>query len=59
MMGNPANVADLPLPRSLMGLKTEVQERHIIRKDGTSVYGLVYGSPIFDTTGKLIAAISL
>jgi PAS domain S-box-containing protein len=55
MQGNPAIVSDLPLPRSLRGLKTDPQERHIIRKDGTSVYGLVYGSPIFDTAGKLIA----
>ena len=54
LQGNPATIADLPLPRSLMGLKT-FQERHLIRKDGTSVYGLIYGSPIFDAEGRVIA----
>ena len=54
MQGNLSVIADLPLPRSLMGLKT-IQERRILRKDGTSVYGLMYGSPIFDNVGKLIA----
>jgi len=55
MQGVPAKSENLPLSRSLAGLKTDVQERHIIRKDGTSVYGLVYGSPIFDTAGRVIA----
>jgi sigma-B regulation protein RsbU (phosphoserine phosphatase) len=41
MQGKPAIFGELPLPRSLMGLKTDPQERHIIRKDGTSVYGLI------------------
>ena len=55
MQGNPGIFEELPLPRSLRGLKTEPQERRIVRKDGTSVYELVYGSPIFDVTGKVIA----
>jgi PAS domain S-box-containing protein len=55
MQGNPATIEELPLFRSLMGLKTDPQERRIIRKDGTSVYELVYGSPIFDAAGKVIA----
>lgn len=53
--GRPSNLEDLPLALSLRGVRTEGEERYIIRKDGTIRYELVNSTPIFDDNGKIIA----
>ncbi len=55
MEGNPGKLEELPLVRSLMGIKTEAEERYIIRKDGSIRYELVYGFPILNEAGQIIA----
>jgi PAS domain S-box-containing protein len=55
MQGNLGSTADLPLPGALRGLRTDGEERYIIRKDGSLRNELVYASPIYDTDGNLIA----
>jgi PAS domain S-box-containing protein len=46
---------ELPLARSLMGLRTEGEERYIRRKDGTIRYELVNATPIMDGEGQIVA----
>jgi PAS domain S-box-containing protein len=53
--GKEGFLEELPLVRSLKGIKTEGEERCIIRKDGTIRYELVSGAPIFDNNGQVIA----
>jgi PAS domain S-box-containing protein len=53
--GDAGAVEDLPLPRALRGETTLNVERHIIRKDGTSRWGLASGVPIRDAHGELLA----
>jgi len=55
LFGRPGTFEELALPKSLMGKKTENEERYIICKDGTIRYGLVNGFPIFDDEGRIIA----
>jgi PAS domain S-box-containing protein len=55
LQGKEEFLEELPLVRSLKGIKTEGEERYIIRKDGTIRYELVSGAPIFDDAGQLIA----
>jgi PAS domain S-box-containing protein len=53
--GTPGEIKDLPLARSIMGMKTESEERRIIRKDGTECYELVSAAPIRNENGDVIA----
>ncbi len=53
--GQPGALQDLPLARSLRGLKTLNEERMIERKDGTRRWGLISAAPIYNTRGELIA----
>jgi len=53
--GKPAKTEELPLYRSLMGQKTDGEERYLVLKDGTVRYELAYGCPIFDDKGNLLA----
>jgi PAS domain S-box-containing protein len=55
LQGKQGFLEELPLVRSLKGIKTEGDERYIVRKDGTVRYELVSGAPIFDDAGQLIA----
>jgi len=53
--GNPGTVDQLPLARSLKGMVTKNEERMIVRKDGTIRWGLVSGTPIYNSGGEIIA----
>ncbi|NOU17527.1 MAG: PAS domain S-box protein [Bacteroidales bacterium] len=55
LQGNEGFLEELPLVRSLKGIKTEGEERYILRKDGTIRYELVSGTPILDNNGQIIA----
>jgi len=55
LTGRSDKLVELPLAKSLMGKKTENEERYIIRKDGTIRYELVNSFPIFDDEGRIIA----
>jgi PAS domain S-box-containing protein len=55
MQGRPGKVEDLPLARSLAGMKTEGEERRIVRKDGSVRYELVTAAPILDEDKRIIA----
>jgi PAS domain S-box-containing protein len=55
LQGTLGTLDELPLARSLKGLKTESEERYIVRKDGTIRYELVNGTPILDDNGNVIA----
>jgi len=55
IQNRPSKLEDLPLARSLMGGKTEGEERCIIRKDGTIRYELVNSFPIFNDQNEIIA----
>jgi len=55
LQGKEGFLEELPLVRSLKGIRTEGEERYIIRKDGTIRYELVSGAPIFDNNGQVIA----
>lgn len=48
---------ELPLPRALQGMVTHSQEMRLERSDGSSVWQLASGAPIFDSQGKLIAGL--
>lgn len=48
---------ELPLPRALQGKFTHNKEMRLERRDGSSVWQLASGAPIFDAQGKLIAAL--
>ena len=48
---------ELPLPRALQGIATHNKEMKLVRKDGSSVWQLASGAPIFDSQGKLIAGL--
>lgn len=48
---------ELPLPRALQGLFTHNKEMRLERKDGSSVWQLASGAPIFNSKGKLIAGL--
>jgi PAS domain S-box-containing protein len=53
--GRETKIEDLPLARSLKGLRTEEEERFIVRKDGTVRYELINATPIVDNAGQIIA----
>jgi PAS domain S-box-containing protein len=53
--GRLCEVEDLPLARSLIGFKTDGEERYVVRKDGTIRYDLVNSTPIYDEKGQVIA----
>lgn len=55
--GVKVNPGDLPLPRALQGLTTQNMEMRIERRDGSSVWEIASGAPIFDSQGKLIAGL--
>ena len=55
IQNRPGRLEDLPLARSLMGGKTEDEERCIIRKDGTKRYELVNSFPIISDRNEIIA----
>jgi PAS domain S-box-containing protein len=55
LQGKEGFLEELPLVLSLKGIKTEGEERCIVRKDGTIRYELVSGVPIFDDNGQIIA----
>ncbi len=55
MQDRQAGLGELPLARSLKGLKTENEERCVIRKDGSVRYELVSAAPIRDDKGEVIA----
>lgn len=55
--GIKVEVQELPLPRALQGLVTHSKEMRLDRRDGTSVWQIASGAPIFDSQGKLIAGL--
>ena len=55
MLGKKTAMEDWPLARSLKGQKTEIEERCIIRKDGSIGYELASSGPILDDSGQVIA----
>lgn len=55
--GNKVEAQELPLPRALQGIVTHSKEMRLERKDGSSVWQLASGAPIFDSQGKLIAGL--
>jgi PAS domain S-box-containing protein len=48
---------ELPLPRALQGMITHSKEMKLVRWDGSIVWQLASGAPIFDSHGKLIAGL--
>lgn len=55
--GEIIDASELPLPRALQGLVTYSKEMKLVRKDGSTVWQLASGAPIFDSQGKLIAGL--
>lgn len=55
--GNHDEVSDWPLVKSLAGIKTENDERLILRKDGSSIWGLVNSKPIVNAKNEIIAGV--
>jgi PAS domain S-box-containing protein len=53
--GNLGKIENLPLARSLSGIKTTNEERMIVWKDGTIRWELVSGVPIFNSKNEIIA----
>ena len=53
--GKSGSIEELPLTKSLAGIKTEGEERLLVRKDGTIRYELVNSFPIFNDNGQVIA----
>ena len=53
--GIEGSLMELPLVRSLNGIRTNNEERRIVRKDGTDRWELVTATPIFGTNGEIIA----
>jgi PAS domain S-box-containing protein len=49
--------SELPLPRALQGMVTNSKEMKLERIDGSTVWQLASGAPIFDSQGKLIAGL--
>lgn len=54
--GNTSKASDLPLARALAGKGIDGEERIIVRKDGTIRRELIYGVPIRNAKGKILAA---
>jgi len=54
--GKATPLSDAPLALALRGVRTLNQERRIVRKDGTTRWALVSGTPIYDERGDIIAA---
>ncbi len=48
---------ELPLPHALQGMFTHNKEMRLERRDGSSVWQLASGAPIFNSKGKLIAGL--
>jgi PAS domain S-box-containing protein len=55
LAGNEEQLEDLPLVKSLQGIKTIATERQIIRKDGSVKYTLASSFPILDANGQIVA----
>ncbi len=53
--GNPGKTEDLPIFKSLMGVKTEGEERSLVTKFGEKHIELVSAYPIKDDKGNIIA----
>lgn len=55
--GTPMDPNDLPIARALRGEYTNVEERSVIRADGTRRWYLVSGAPVHNRAGDLIAGL--
>jgi rsbT co-antagonist protein RsbR len=55
--GTPVTVEELPLALALQGQVTRGRELKVVRADGTEVWEIVDGFPIYDETGKLTAGV--
>jgi PAS domain S-box-containing protein len=55
--GTPISMAEFPLALALQGQSTQDKEYRILRKDGTEIWGLISGTPIYDRSGELIAGL--
>lgn len=55
--GTPVTLAELPLARALRGETTREAEYGVIRKDGTTRWEMVSGTPIYDRNGELTAGL--
>ncbi|MBX2974548.1 MAG: PAS domain S-box protein [Ignavibacteriaceae bacterium] len=55
--GKKVEANELPLPRALQGKFTNDKEMRLERSDGSSVWQLASGAPIFNSQGNLIAGL--
>lgn len=55
--GRKITVPELPMPLSLNGISTKNMEMVVERCDGSKVWQLASGAPIYGTNGKLIAGL--
>lgn len=53
--GEPVPVDRLPLALALRGVSTRGKELRVVRKDGSERWEVVYGAPIYNDKGELIA----
>jgi len=55
--GSPAAVETLPLVRAVKGVAAEPREYRIRRRDGSEIWALTGASPVYDRSGRQVAAV--